>query len=123
LNLVEENVIGHTGLEFPNPRWCDDEIVSEAIQTASGDVEEDTEDECDEVGESDEKIGLEEVATACKSSASTLTPMVYHCWRYRSSCEGCRHISAILLVGLVCRPLLTSSGVSSPSHEAAFVMS
>jgi hypothetical protein len=89
----------------------DDEIIAEAIQTALGDVEDDTEDEHDELeaGGSNEKIGLDGLpwlfATTCKSSASiTLTPMVYHCWRYRSSCEGCRHISAVLLINLVCRP-------------------
>jgi hypothetical protein len=30
-----------------------------------GDVDEDTEDECDEVGGSDEKIGLEEALVVC----------------------------------------------------------
>ena len=34
----------------------DDEIIAEAIQTASGDVEEDTEHEHDEAGGSDMKI-------------------------------------------------------------------
>jgi hypothetical protein len=117
LNPVED-VIGRTGLEFLGD---DDEIIAEAIQTALGDhLEEDTEDECNGVGRSDEKMGLEEAA--CKSSALiTLTPMVYHCWRYRSSFEGCWHISAILLINLLCGPLLISSGVSSPSHEAALI--
>ncbi|KAJ8596899.1 hypothetical protein M405DRAFT_856162 [Rhizopogon salebrosus TDB-379] len=41
LNPVEGDVIGRTGLEFLGD---DDEIIAEAIQTASGDVEEDTED-------------------------------------------------------------------------------
>lgn len=56
LNLIEEDVIGHTGLEFPGG---DDEIIAEATWQTMENTEEDLEDEVDdEVDDSCELIPL-----------------------------------------------------------------